>query len=169
MKESLARDLTALVFGVPVLFELVVGVLVVGAIRARNRRTVGRVFAEERPGRRWRLCAASGLLLGCFVAILLAGADAKVVQFAGLLFLPALGLVWLGTGFHDAVLGESGVQRGWLSRRFEELEEWRLAGDHLRFRLLGEWTSVPCPPERQAELRAELQRLNPARESPFRD
>ena len=95
--------------------------------------------------------------------------DTRVIQFAGLMLLPVLGLIGLGAGFQDAVLGDCGVQRGWLSRRFEELEEWRLAGDHLRFRLQGEWTSVPCPPERQAGLRAELLRLNPQRESPFRD
>jgi hypothetical protein len=169
MAHTLARDLATLVFGVPVLFELVVGLLVVAAIRARNRRTVGRVLAEERPGRMLRLCGSTALLLLVFAAILAAGPDARVLQFAGLLLVPALGLVWFGTGFQDAILGDAGVQRGWLSRRFEELEEWRLAGDHLRFRLQGEWTSVPCPLERQAELRAELQRRNPARESPFRD
>jgi hypothetical protein len=169
MTQSLARDLITLVFGVPVLFELVVGVLVVAAIRARNARTLGRVLAEERPGRRLRLCAASTLLLAVFAAVLLARPDTRVVEFAGLLLLPALGLVWFGTGFQDAVLGDTGVQRGWQSRRFEELEEWRLAGEQLRFRLQGEWTCVPCPSERHPDLRLELQRLNPGRESLLRD
>ena len=169
MTHSLARDLVTLVFGVPVLFELVVGLLIVAAIRARNLRTVGRVLAEERPGRGLRRWGSSALLLLIVAAILVARPDVRVLQFTALLMLPSLGLVWFGTGFQAAVLGEVGVQRGWLSRRFDELEEWRLAGDHLRFRLLGEWTSVPCPQERQAELRAQLQRVNPVRESPFRD
>jgi hypothetical protein len=169
MEQSLARDLTTLVFGVPVLFELVVGLFAVAAIRARNQRTLGRVLAEQRPGTRLRLAGSTLLLLALFAAILLAGPAARVVAFAGLLLVPSLGLVWFGTGFQDTVLGQTGVQRGWLSRRFEELEEWRLSGEHLRFRLQGEWTSVPCPPERQPELRAELLRLNPARESAFRD
>ena len=169
MSQSLARDLSTLVFGVPVLFELVVGLLVVTVIRARNRRTVGRVLAEERPGRTLRLAAASALLLAIFAAVVLAQSDTRVIEFAGLLLLPALGLVWFGTGFQDAVLGSAGVQRGWQSRSFEELEEWRLAGEELRIRLQGEWTSVPCPSQRQQEVRTELRRLNPERESPSRD
>jgi hypothetical protein len=169
MAQSLARDLATLVFGVPVLFELAVGLFVVAAIRARNRRTVGRVLAEERPGRRLRVGLGSALLLAVFAALLLARPDARVLQLAALLLAPALGLVWFGTGFRDAVLGESGVQRGWQSRLLGELEEWRLAGDQLRFRLQGEWCSVPCPPELQPGLRGQLLRLNPGRESPLRD
>src|SRR5690349_23994729 len=109
MSQSLARDLGTLVFGVPVLFELVVGLLVVGAIRARNLRTLGRVLAEERPGRGLRRAVSTLLLLGVFAVVVLAGADTRVLEFAGLLLVPALGLVWLGSGFQDAVLGESGV------------------------------------------------------------
>jgi hypothetical protein len=152
MSQSLARDLGTLVFGVPVLFELVVGLLVVGAIRARNLRTLGRVLAEERPGRALRRAGASAFLLGVFVLVLLARADVRVVEFAGLLLVPALGLVWLGCGFEDAVLGESGVQRGWSSRRFDELEEWRFADERFCFRLQGEWTDVPCPQALQDRL-----------------
>lgn len=169
MTQPLARDLATLVFGVPVLFELIVGVLAVATIRARNRRTVGSVLAEELPGRARRTWGTSALLLSIPAAILWAGADARVLAFAGLLLVPSLALVWFGTGFQDAILGDLGVQRGWHALRFEELEEWRLAGDHLRFRLHGEWTSVPCPPGRQPALRSALERLNPARESPFRD
>jgi len=152
MTQSLARDLGTLVFGVPVLFELVVGLLVVGAIRARNLRTLGRVLAEERPGRGLRRVGSSALLLGVFALVLLVSADVRVVGFAGLLFVPALGLVWLGSGFQDAVLGESGVQRGWHSRRFDELEEWRFSDERLCFRMQGEWTDVPCPKALQQRL-----------------
>lgn len=152
MTQTLARDLGTLVFGVPVLFELVVGLLVVGAIRARNLRTLGRVLAEERPGRALRRGGSSLLLLGVFVLLLLVRADTRVLQFAALLLVPALGLVWLGSGFQDAVLGESGVQRGWRSRRFDELEEWRFADERLCFRLEGEWTDVPCPRALQERL-----------------
>jgi len=169
MNQSLARDLTTLVFGVPVLFELVVGLFAVAAIRARNRRTLGSVIASELPGRKVRLVGASALLLACLATVALAGPAPRVIEFAALMLVPALGLVWFGTGFQDALLGESGVQRGFESRRLDELEEWRLAGDHLRFRLRGEWTSVPCPPESQPQLRATLMQLNPQRESPFRD
>jgi len=152
MSQSLARDLGTLVFGVPVLFELVVGLLVVGALRARNQRTLGRVLAEERPGRGLRRAGATGLLLGVFALVLLVRADARVVEFAGLLLAPALGLVWLGCGSRDAVLGESGVQRGWYSRRFDELGAWRFAGERLCFRVGDEWTDVPCPSALQQRL-----------------
>jgi hypothetical protein len=152
MTQSLARDLSTLVFGVPVLFELVVGLLVVGAIRARNLRTLGRVLAEERPGRSLRRVGSSALLLGVFVLLLLVRPDARVIEFAGLLLAPALGLVWLGSGFQDAVLGEAGVQRGWQALRFDELEEWRFSGERLTFRLQGEWTDVPCPAALQLRL-----------------
>ena len=152
MSQSLARDLGTLVFGVPVLFELVVGLLVVGALRARNQRTLGRVLAEERPARGLRRAGATGLLLCVFVLLLLVRADARVVEFAALLLAPALGLVWLGSGSRDAVLGESGVQRGWHSRRFDELEQWRFSDERLGFRLQGEWTDVPCPKALQQRL-----------------
>lgn len=60
-----------------------------------------------------------------------------------------------------------GVRRGFDARRFEELEEWRLAGEHLRWKLDGEWTSCRVPPELHADLRAKLGTLNPTGESRF--
>lgn len=62
---------------------------------------------------------------------------------------------------------EHGVRRGFDARRFEELEEWRLAGEHLRWKLDGEWISCRVPTELHAELRAKLAKLNPERESRF--
>jgi hypothetical protein len=59
------------------------------------------------------------------------------------------------------------VQRGWHARRLEELEEWRLTGEHLRFRLFGEWTAVPLAPEHHAAMRARLVACCAERESPF--
>lgn len=169
MQNALARDVTALIFGVPVLFQLVVGLLAVAILRARNQRTLGRVLAAEEPLRALRRWGGTLGLLAIVGLVIAAGPDQRVVFFAVLLCLPALGLVWLGHGFGDALLGERGVRRGWRSRGFEELEEWRLAGRHLRFRLDGEWTAVPCPESEQPRVRAELERLNPGGESPFRD
>ena len=169
MTQSLARDLTTLIFGVPVLFQLIVGALAVAMIRARNQRTLGALVAGECPGRALRLAAAGVLVLTLFAVLAFAQPGGRVLEFGCLLLVPVLALVWLGPGFQDALLGEHGVQRGWQARRFEDLEEWRLAGAHLRFRLGGEWTAVPCPPERQPALRERLLRLNPERESPFRD
>ena len=72
-------------------------------------------------------------------------------------------------GRYDSAVGESGVFRGWYGRRYEELEEWRLTGDHLRFRLFGEWTAVEVPRERIGHVRRLLTELAPQAESPFRD
>lgn len=166
---SLVQIVSMLVFGVPVVFLLVVGLLAVAMMRAKNRRTLGCVLAAELPGQRLRRWGMSALLLGVLVALVVAGPDQRVLGIGCLWTLPALGLAWLGPGFQDALLGEEGVQRGWYSRRFDELEEWRLAGDHLRFRLFGEWTAVPCPPAEQSRLRQRLERVNGGRESPFRD
>src|SRR5262245_52780608 len=120
MSPVLVRDVATLVFGVPVLFELAVGLFVVAALRARQRRTAGRVLAGERPGERLRRVGASALLLALLAAIALAEPSGRVLALAALLLAPALGLVWLGSGSHDALLGESGVQRGWHARRFDE-------------------------------------------------
>lgn len=67
----------------------------------------------------------------------------------------------------DRICGSEGVRRGWELRRFEELEEWRLIGEHLRFRLLGEWTAVPLDPSYHERVRARLEQLVPERESGF--
>ncbi len=64
-------------------------------------------------------------------------------------------------------VGEHGVRRGFDVRRFEELEEWRLTGEHLRWRLDGEWTACRLPVEQHAAMRAKLVALNPTRESRF--
>ena len=81
----------------------------------------------------------------------------------------ALPIVLLSPGPEDSLLGQTGVQRGFYSRHFGELEEWRLTGDHLRYRLFGEWTSAPCPAQEQPRLRELLTRTIPERETPFQD
>ena len=90
------------------------------------------------------------------------------VALATALLLMGLSLVFLVPGLQDATLGETGLRRGLQVRAFGELEEWRLAGEHLRFRLFGEWTSVPCPAAVQERIRARLTELCPERESAFR-
>ena len=135
--------------------------------RARATSAVGETIASDRPQlalRRWVLIVPQTAAL--LLALTLGGELS--VATAELLALGAL-VAWLSPGFHDAVCGSTGVQRGWHARRFEDLEEWRLAGDHLRFRLFGEWTSVPLPVEDQVRVREVLARVNPKRESVFQD
>ncbi len=73
----------------------------------------------------------------------------------------------ISPGFLDSWLGSRGVCVGFHARRFEELDEWRLIGDHLRWRLFGVWIASDVPKERHAALREKLERLAPDRESRF--
>ena len=149
------------------LFLLVPALIATLAAVKRAQTTLGAAVAEERPNRWTRR-----VLLGAPGAAVLAletmsGHLPQEPVLESLLI--AILLVWVMPGFHDAVLGELGVQRGWSTRRFEDLEEWRLTGDHLRFRLDGEWTSVPCPPAEQVRVRETLLAANPGGESRFKD
>lgn len=145
---------------------LAVGFFVCVSNVARRRAKVGAPIAVARP---WR--AAKLALLGGYVVLLAALlfqrdlSPLPVVIVVGL----SAALVALTPGFHDAICGEEGVQRGWHARRFEELEEWRLIGDHLRFRLFGEWTSVPLPAALHPRIREKLLALAAERESRFND
>ena len=152
---------------VPQILLVAIGLLVAQVLSGMASVKVGPVIASDRSGTTKRRVAMTLLILAILGWTLLQrGAwPVPVLLCLG----TALLLVFATPGVHDAVLGEGGVQRGWHARRFESLEEWRLTGDHLRFRLFGEWTSVPCPPERQGELREKLSKLVPERESPFQD
>jgi hypothetical protein len=137
------------------------------AFLKKAQTALGKVVAAERPGlwtRRILLAAPQAAVLGL---VEMSGnlPEQSVVEplLLGIL------LAWILPGFQDAVLGESGVQRGWIARRFADLEEWRLTGEHLRFRLHGEWTSVPCPPTQQGFVRETLLEVAPDRESRFQD
>lgn len=132
-----------------------------------SRAAVGRAIAIERPGRWLRRALVAGSQ-AAVLAIVLARGDLPQDPAAECLMLGIL-LAWITPGSKDAVLGEDGVRRGWSARRFQDLEEWRLTGEHLRFRLQGEWTSVPCPPAQQARVREMLLAANESGESRFQD
>lgn len=151
----------------PLIVMLCVGLIASQILSGIARLKVGPVVAaDRRAATRWRILMTV-LVAGAFAWVAI---DRSVWPVPVLLCLGcALLLVFTTPTSRTAVLGEGGVQRGWHARRFEALEEWRLTGDHLRFRLFGEWTSVPCPPDHQAALRAKLVQLVPDRESPFQD
>ena len=129
-------------------------------VRVRSVRTIGAPIAAERGGR-------SPLLLlpiaAAFVVVLLAEADplplVVVVGAAAFHFASPQG--------SDRVLCERGLRRGWFSLRFEDIEAWRLTGDHLRVMLRGEWEAVPAPANDHVELRKVLEERAPGRESRF--
>jgi len=132
----------------------------------RARVVVGPVLACERPYRALRGVLLAGPQIVVLLLIWITGAVPVVLATA--LLLMGLALVLLVPGLQDATCGATGLRRGLQVRAYEELEEWRLVGEHLRFRLLGEWTSVPCPPAVQERVRERLLEVCPERESPFR-
>ena len=146
---------------------LIAGLAVALALRARARATLGPTLAADRPHALVRRATLLSLDLAAF-ALVLTLRDLPLPPIALVLALAAA-ISLLLPGFGDAVLGEHGVQRGFHARRFEELEEWRLTGDHLRFRLHGEWTAVPAPSALHPMLREKLSSTSPTRESRFQD
>jgi hypothetical protein len=128
-------------------------------------RIVGRPLHRQLVGRRPFLLWVLGLL-GTGVLVVFSGlvptAPALLVLGAAAALLAPLPRA------EDSVYGEAGVRCGWFARRFEDLEEWRLTGDHLRWRVGGEWLSSSVPAELQLELRERLERECPDRESRFR-
>lgn len=151
----------------PQIILLCLGLIVAQILASVARLKVGPVIAADRRAANRRRAILSVAFVAVFVWVLVDGGVwlTPVALCCG----SALLLVFITPSSKTAILGVGGVQRGWHARRFESLEEWRLTGDHLRFRLFGEWTSVPCPQERQSDLRALLTELVPDRESPFQD
>jgi hypothetical protein len=144
-------------------YVLLPSLLAVFAVDKRAKATVGPRIAEDHP-RRWTrrilLCAPQALVL----AIVLLRDDLGQDSPAECLFLGLL-LGWMVPGTRDAVLGETGVQSGWIARRFEDLEAWYLTGSHLGFRIQGEWAEAPCPPAQQVRVREILVAANPSGET----
>ena len=126
--------------------------------RARNGRKVGAVLLRVGPVRPRALWRAGIALLAACVLVLGGLPPAPAVSVLALSGV----LSFLYPGSRVSVLGERGVQAGWYARGFSEIEEWRLIGQHLRWRLRGEWVACAAPPELHARLR-EL--LDPGRES----
>jgi len=141
------------------------GLLQAGAVLFCARRAadaqdrIGTPVHVVAPSRGKRLFA-DVLLIAVTIAALLG----PVPGWPALLVLvQALLLARLLPATEDSVLGERGVRSGWESRAFGELEEWLLVGEHLRWRLRGEWYACAAPAALHPGLRGKL---DPARESP---
>jgi hypothetical protein len=132
-------------------------------VRVRAPRVLGTVLDRGRTRPFGRL-AALALLVGAGVAL-------ATVEDAPPRGWVALGLsaafMVLRPAFDERVCGSEGVRRGWWLVRFEDLEQWRLIGEHLRFQLFGEWDAVPLAPAHQAAVRERLVAAAPGRESAF--
>lgn len=163
MTPDQARMLELLLWGLVAL--LGVSSLVLAAWRVDLNRTVGSARVVERPGRRSRLVYPALVLVAAGL-LAFSGLDVPLVPSLAVLAL-GVTLALLAPGERDSVLGAQGVQQGWHARRFDQLEEWRLTGDHLRWRLFGEWIATHAPAALHAELRAQLAAQSPGRESRF--
>lgn len=138
--------------------------VVVLATRARRRRVVGAVLCRAPRARYWRIGLTIPAVALCVLAI---GQGAPVLAPALTLLVAALGVFWLAPGEDERVCGDAGVACGWESARFDELLEWRLIGDHLRFRMGAEWRAVDLPRAAQGAVRARLEAGCAERESSF--
>jgi hypothetical protein len=134
------------------------------AARAKSRRSTGTPRFVRRGSRGYRNLVVA-LCLSLLVLVLVARAPHLALLLA--LLGGAAGSLWLVPRQADELYGSTGVQRGWRSRRFEELEEWRLTGDHLRFRIERTWLAVGLPAGEHAAARALLEERCPGRESRF--
>ncbi len=143
---------------------LAVGVALALAVRVRAR-AVGDVVQRELPGLRGRLFGV-GLVAAALIAAVL-GSDQVPLPWSLSTLALTLAFVLLRPADGDRVCGRDGVRRGWYVRRLADLEEWRLTGDHLRFRLRGEWTAVGLANAHHAEFETKLRAAAPDRESPF--
>ena len=147
--------------------SLVLGgaLLLLLAWRARLAATLGtRRLVVRAPRRlRWTYLFATALTAAWLLA---ANPGVPTVPALTVLVLGAA-LVACAPGAEDSLLGSHGAQHGWHARRFADLDEWRLTGDHLRWRLVDEWVAVHAPAELHDELRGQLTAANAERASRF--
>ncbi|HUR29086.1 MAG TPA: hypothetical protein VM509_12930 [Planctomycetota bacterium] len=142
---------------------LALALVLVAKWHAVNRARIGRVRWNVRRRSRARVLIFAGAF-AVSAAIVAGSTIAREPATLAMLAL-ALALLAVSPGFQDSTWGERGVRRGWYARRYEDLEAWRLIGEHLRWKLFGEWVATDVPSAEHAALRAELEKRAPGRES----
>jgi hypothetical protein len=145
---------------------LALGIVFALRVRARERAVLGEIVAREMPSPRTRILGSALILAGAVCAVL--GRGELGLQWTLPPLALALASALLRPLEQDRVAGRNGVRRGWYVRALADLEEWRLTGDHLRFRLRGLWEAVPLPTALHPEFEARLRALAPERESRFK-
>jgi hypothetical protein len=145
---------------------LVAGLMGVLALRAQSAERLGATLHHAPDGRtaRRRSPARVGLALLAVVAVVTPGVS---TLFALWVLAGAAALLLLSPSASDTVVGSRGVRAGFLAYPMERLDEWRLTGEHLRWRIGERWYACALPMEHHEETRAYLQALAPERESRF--
>lgn len=145
-----------------------VAILLALAALQKRRRAVGRLLGRESGSplaRRVAITAACALAVGILLRWDELGDGAPVLAT---LLLATVAFV-VCPSERDARIGDSGVAHGWDSRSFRELEEWRLTGEHLRWRIGSRWVACRLPVAEHEALRERLAAACGERESRFRD
>lgn len=136
----------------------------VGRTRALERRVLGRPIHRARASKRGRRAL---VLLALLMAALAPVAAPDFALACVPLLAGAALLLELSPRPDERACGAEGVRSGWELCALGELREWRLTGDHLRFRGRGEWSAVDLPRELHEAMRARLEAACPGRESRF--
>jgi hypothetical protein len=147
------------------------GLLASFYVRDRGRRVVGEPLHEVGTSLRARI--GWTLVLAVLGVVVSSGYPAEpapglpsVSDLWVTLVLTGL-LVWKLPHATEAVCGRHGVRFGWSVSAYEDVEAWRLTGDHLRCLLKGRWLAMAVPPARHGELRGHLQREAKRAQSEF--
>ena len=129
---------------------------------ASAKRRVGAVLhAEPDPGYVNVIYSSLGMLVTVVVLRF-----APALPSCALIVLSSAAVV-LARYQRGGACGDAGVRSGCFSYTYGDLEEWRLTGDHLRFRVGEVWRAVPLPGQRHAEVRGLLETHAGGRESRF--
>lgn len=129
---------------------------------------MGEVLHRTSSGAACRARLAS--LVGIFAVLAVALVSGGELSLA--LSLPTLGLTaavaLMRPSAADGVVGRFGVRRGWGVYGLNELHEWRLTGEHFRFRVDERWFAVPLPASKHGAFETELELRAPERRSQYR-
>ena len=129
---------------------------------------MGEVLHRTSAGRagRMRLASLVALLAVLAVALVSDGELSLALSLPTLLLTAAVVLTRPSAA--DGVVGRFGVRRGWGVHGLNELQEWRLTGEHFRFRVDQRWFAVPLPQSKHGPFEFELELRAPERRSPYR-
>jgi hypothetical protein len=145
------------------------GIGIAAAVTVRRQATlyVGEVLHRESPAAvtQFRIAALVGV--GAALSCALASGELSLGLSLPTLALTTL-LIWLLPVAAAGQIGRFGVQKGWAVHGHNELQEWRLTGEHFRFRVDDRWFALALPASRHALLEAELELHAPERRSSYR-